>query len=305
MQSITNRLNTNIFILLLVLVAACFKPIKSHITTERKKVELKSRIYKLNMLMPKEFRSLIQRSQGKLKGPIHNDYLNYYEYLANSFPSMAKAQSMMAFCLYHRKKLDQALKGYIKASLIDKQFFWHYYNQGIIYYQMDKYKQAIHAFSIAIQQDPHVVFQAIKKEKVYLQMFRDIDEKDIEIQESIKNAYKKSMKLIALSYYYLNEMEELSNATHFYMNQYGKDDALILFLAGYAAQKQNNADLALVFFKRSLKINPKSNETLKHLSLLLKEDGKLSTKLMQKALTLQSLNVSIIPPKTDFYVQIF
>ncbi len=94
--------------------------------------------------------------------------LNYHKAVAHFYPFQgAEAYGMLGFCNERLGQESQAITSLQKAIALNPDYFWPYYNLGVIFYRESQYSQAKDYLSQALEQDPVKTIVLLSRSKVY------------------------------------------------------------------------------------------------------------------------------------------
>lgn len=94
--------------------------------------------------------------------------INYHQEVAHYFVyQKAEAFGMLGFCYERLGRQPQAVASYRKAIELNPDYFWPYYNLGVISYNQAKYSQAKDYFYQGLQLEPVRTIVLLSRSKVY------------------------------------------------------------------------------------------------------------------------------------------
>ena len=94
--------------------------------------------------------------------------VNYHKAVAHFFPIQeAEAWGMLGFCYDRLGNQPQAIESYQKAISLNPDYFWPYYDLGVILYKQAQYTQAESYLTQALEQDPVKTLVLLSRSKVY------------------------------------------------------------------------------------------------------------------------------------------
>lgn len=94
--------------------------------------------------------------------------VNYHKAVAHFFAfQRAEAYGMLGFCYERLGQQPQAIESYQKAIESNPNYFWPYYDLGVIFYQEAQYSKAKDYLAQALEQDPVKTIILLSKSKVY------------------------------------------------------------------------------------------------------------------------------------------
>ncbi len=172
-----------------------------------KKIRLQDHINKLNAIKPASFRFLIEfaRQPERFNAQGLLPYLYFYQTMTDYFPGLAEAHGMLGFGLYYLGKYPKAAADFKKAIELQPDFFWFYYDLGVIYFKQGNYEQAIASLQSALKTDPQKALDFIKNSSVvYKSILLEDKSWALQTKERLGDGYRRAYKLLLLSYDHLN-----------------------------------------------------------------------------------------------------
>lgn len=94
----------------------------------------------------------------------------YYERLTDAFPSLSAGHYVLGYCYYRQNRKELAFEQLRTACALEPDFFWGYYNLGLLMLKENQTETAARLFSLALSKDPKKTLQILLGSKV----FRDI-----------------------------------------------------------------------------------------------------------------------------------
>ncbi len=137
-------------------------------------------------------------------------YETYFSRVGKVFSNrLPEILGLQGYCSYQRGDFNKAEQYYKKAILINPRFFWYYYNLGVIYFQQQKYPQALETFQLALNQDlQDTLITIFSSSKVYLPILTEsmpdlhkgvLDQFDLGKKQALKFALLSKIKIEKLS----------------------------------------------------------------------------------------------------------
>ncbi|VAX35579.1 hypothetical protein MNBD_UNCLBAC01-669 [hydrothermal vent metagenome] len=123
----------------------------------------KRQISILNHIMPRSFEYLVETVQQKKEFDPRKlkTFLYYYQKVIEYMPNRADAIGLTGFCFYHLGETEKAMASYKKAIVSYPQFFWYYYNLGMIHLEQKQYAQAVEFFKKGLSLNPEKTMKLI------------------------------------------------------------------------------------------------------------------------------------------------
>ncbi|VAX37652.1 hypothetical protein MNBD_UNCLBAC01-1652 [hydrothermal vent metagenome] len=157
----------------------------------------------LNRFRPESVMDLVNKE--KLQ-----DYVFYYQKVAEYIPNRADAYGLLGYCYYHLGQKQKAISAYEHAIKINPQFFWFHYNLSMIYFKDGEYQQAYEILKKTIKTKPQAVMAYIQwSKRIYLPIvLKKVEGGEYSVEQELKGAYQQCYKLLAmLQQYFFNRPE--------------------------------------------------------------------------------------------------
>ena len=168
----------------------------------------------LNFFMPREFKVFSEAIYNDVN--FHQDalvkYQNYYRKIAEYMPYRAEAYGLLGFCSYYLGDKEKAIKSYIKAIELNPDFFWYYYNLGIIYWKSHQWQLSRQYLQKAIQVKPQETLKFIySSQMIYLPIIKDRGYDFKKISEELQKGYEKGYQFSMISKYIIGNPKLAKN----------------------------------------------------------------------------------------------
>jgi len=238
----------------------------------------------------------------------------YYKKLVQIFPNRADVRGTLAFCYFHLGEIDKAIASYEKAIELQGDFFWFYYNLGVIYFRQGDYDKASVFLNKASVTDPLRDFDIIYRNKV----FQDIKENlhgtlpdpSAEMRKNYLKAKYDSLKIVLLARYNTGDYEKVLGHVRRELEYKGitkKNEAFYSYYGGLAALKLNKNRKATALFRKFLAHEPGNAKALSHLSEALKGLGyeEKAKEMLKQSLEILKTNSDNRYEEEEFYPRIF
>src|SRR6185436_367433 len=98
------------------------------------------------------------------------EYANYYEKITRYLPHQREAYVFLGFCYQYLGKIPEAAQAFQQAIQLDPNFFWSYYNLGVILFNKGDYKGASQLFKRALEVDIKQTLQTMSQSYIYLEI---------------------------------------------------------------------------------------------------------------------------------------
>ncbi len=199
-----NGIRLVVSILLLVIlgygIVGSYEEIKASITA--------CKIARVNMFVPDSLHNLINVSEGKDKVDKKEfmDYIAYYKQLQKLDPTRAETYGILAFCYYWLGEYKKSEESLLKAIELNPNFFWYYYNLGVIYFQQGRYKDAVKMFDKSLVSSPALSLMYIRSPQTLHRSILNTDNDFAAgIEQRLKQGRCKAELLRLAGYYYLKQ----------------------------------------------------------------------------------------------------
>ena len=140
-------------------------------------------------------------------------YADYYEHLLQVFPGLRDVYGLLGYSYHYLNNDPKAIDYLNKAIAYDPDYFWNYYNLGVIYINESRYKQAADVLQKGMKIEPMVSFKRLfTSQMVYLPLLKVDDKKTvIVLAQHLKETYQSSLVIIKLltNSLYANQMPDL------------------------------------------------------------------------------------------------
>jgi len=154
----------------------------------------------LNRLMPPLSQFVMNDIKGQSLAALPIDkYLFYYDKVSDYLPKNADAYYMKGYCYTQKGHLSQAQKSFQQSIDLNPQFFWAYYNLGMVSLKLGQWDTAIESFHKALSTKPEITVKIMLTSKVFQQLLVQIDQPGKILSINLKTAYKDCYQLILLS----------------------------------------------------------------------------------------------------------
>ena len=179
----------------------------SHWLVDFDRMKLKA----LNRVVPGSMEDLVvfARDPQPDRKAIVGKYVLYFKTAANILPKAAAAQGMLGYCSYYLGDRDKALWHYRKAVVLNPDFFWFYYNLGVIYLEQGLYRQATLVLEKAIASSPENALVFMHASKIYITLTKYAADLKYDLDRNLFGGYRDAYDMLALCYYNLKEYDKI------------------------------------------------------------------------------------------------
>jgi len=260
-------ITTFLVVSLAVLIAGDFKKLKQRFDRyqketqafdSQKRLEMKANMKSLNQALPQSFDHLIAVSEGKVKPDKKKlrDYQKYYELVVELVDGPPDAYGLLGFIYYQQGEKEKADKAYKQAILGKPEFFWYYYNLGVIHYEQKNFAEAARYLGIATNKDIGSVFKGVLSSKIYAQIMSGEGFKQEKLLfnywDSLKNAYK----LLIEAFVRVDDYSQVFDIAIKAINANFDTDGYFSYYGGVAAFKSKKYSVAVTLFQEAIQKNP-------------------------------------------------
>ncbi len=235
------------------------------------KVQDKNMLKALNDLKPDlSYFVKYEENQGPFNKAELQRNITYYKKITEFFPQNPTAHGMLGFAYYHADDQNKAIEYFQKATELHPQFFWFYYNLGVINFKDGRYADAIEPLNKALTTNLTHTLTLLSTSEIYRRLFVGLSGLGKTMSTHLGTGTQNCYKLLVLSNLHLKNYKELLNITNYAI--YLKIDELDFFyyFAGLAAYELKQYGQAIFYFDKALKENPEYSDTYYYLSLSLK-----------------------------------
>ncbi len=186
-----------------------------HFSVDYDKIILGLKVRTLNHLLPASFESLLEVGNSPQSVSSRNElnhYRDFFEKVVTYMPERWDAPALLAYCLYYSGDIAHSQTLYEKSIGINKNFFWSYYNLGLIYFQKGDCRKAAEALtqglSLRVENTlSYIQYSATLYNRI---LVTSPQLNQVTVQNHLNMGYYQAYYLLGLSYQSLNETEKLA-----------------------------------------------------------------------------------------------
>lgn len=131
--------------------------------------------------------------------------VNYHQAVAQFFTiQRAEAYGMLGFCYERLGQSSQAVNAYQKAIALNPDYFWPYFNLGIMAYKQSQYTQAANYFHQALGLEPIKTIVLLSRSKVYNDVRLSQEVGSYDYLQGLKEGQTEGYMLMMRSLYHLS-----------------------------------------------------------------------------------------------------
>ena len=243
------------------------------------KIKFQVQLRDLNKIFPVSFKYLIELSDQKRQADLDGikDYVLFYGRVAAYFPDQADAQAMLGFCYDHLGNQKLAIKHYRQAIASQPDYFWPYYNLGIIYFRASQFRESAEMFKKALELNLQKTLELIRDSKViYKSIILEDPSLGQKMGERLDDSFEYAYQLLILDYYYLDDFRAMLEAARNAAEVRTRKESFY-FYAGMAAYELKEFQTAVELFEKAYTINPYFTDAAKYWKLCLELSGQNSS----------------------------
>ncbi len=195
-----------VFLILSVDVFSIRSNFLSNLKEERTLLQGISQAKILSHLIP-DFKPLIYHNYDKNSRLPIGLYTSYYEKVLEIYPDFPTVHTFLGYLYYYQGEEGLALKDFEEEVIANPDFFWAYYNMGVICFNQGQYQRAIKMFSQAQKTDFEKTLSMLYESKLYSDILAKPGSQKI-FYENLERAQIRSYLLIGLSLQRLGEINK-------------------------------------------------------------------------------------------------
>jgi len=232
----------------------------------------------------------------------------YHQAVIKYFPyQKSEAEGMLGFCYERQGQKQKAIEAYQKAIDFNHDYFWPYYNLGVIFYNEGKNSKALGYFQQAIEQSSFKTVYLLSKSKIYNDVKLSHNNGSYNVVQSLKQA---RLETLVLMMDLLNKMGSYNQLLAVAINglkEGDNSDGIFYYYAGIAAYYQKYYPQSIRFLQLALQTNPNNPDAILYLGLCLKIAGQpqAAQLFIEKASLMNKQGISILKNYLHPDVQFF
>ena len=171
-----------------------------HVQYQREHAQAKIKLIQLNYLIP-SFKNMADFARGE-NAPADidwNQYIPYFEKVAELMPQRWDVYVFLGHCYYHQKRKDLATVSFQKAVLLNPPSFWAYYDLGVLAAQEGNCPAAAAGLAQALAISPQAAAQSMYASKLYLDVRAAAADFDRLAEQHLKEGYLSAYRLGTLA----------------------------------------------------------------------------------------------------------
>ena len=234
--------------------------------------------------------------------------INYHQAVIHFFPyQKAEAYGMLGFCYERLGQQDQAVASYQQAIALNPDYFWPYYNLGVIFYQKAKFSQAIDYLSQALEQIPIKTVFFLSRSKVYNDVNLSKKEGPSDYLQNLKQGRKEAYILLMDSLFKTGSYAQLLKTATEGLKEDLDTQGIFYYYAAVACFYQKSYKQAIELLQISLQNDPQNADALMYMGMCFKMADKadMAQVFINKAAQLHQQGSSVIEKYLNSSVRFF
>lgn len=156
--------------------------------SQRQEARQEAKIHTLNLYMIRDYHSLLDHHAF-----INDeDYIRYFKLIREYMPGQADGYGLLGYCYARQHHLQEAIKNEEIALGINPNFFWNYYNLGLLLWANGDAAHASMIFQKSISLSPKETLSSISSSKVYMDILNGAGA-NYDAVESLKQGYQRTV----------------------------------------------------------------------------------------------------------------
>lgn len=201
--------------------------------------------------------------------------VNYHKAVAQFFAfQKAEAYGMLGFCYDRLGESAQAQAAYRQAISLNPEYFWPYYDLGVIHYSQAKYSQAEDYFTQALEHDPRKTLVLLSYSKVYNDVKASQQGGGYDYFNGIKQGRTGAFILLMDSLYKTGAFEPLFKVAVNGIKEEMDVQGIFYYYAGAGAFHLKSYQKAAEFLQIALQKDPRNSDALLYLGRCLQAADK-------------------------------
>jgi len=127
------------------------------------------------------------------------DSVKYYDAIIGYAPQMAEAYHLLGLGHHFLGENHAALGNQHKAVLLNPNFFWAWYNLGVMEYQEGKFAKAAESFQRALALRPEFVGKVLVSSRIFVEIIRSSETTEVLNAQRVQTGYREAEQLLAAS----------------------------------------------------------------------------------------------------------
>jgi len=234
--------------------------------------------------------------------------INYHKGVAQFFAfQKAEAYGMLGFCYERLGQMQQATASYRQAIASNPDYFWPYYDLGVIFYNQTQYPKAEDYFHQALEQSPLKTIVLLSRSKVYSDVKLSKQSGRYDPLGGLKEGRTEAYILLMDSLAKTGAYEQLYKTAINGLKEGLDVEGIFYYYAGIGAFDQKSYKQAMDFLQIALQNNPRNSDALWYFGMCLQAANKqaLAQAVLSKAQLLHKQGITVIEPYLKTRVRFF
>ena len=242
-----------------------------------KRIRYISQVNELNRIKPASFKHLadLENNSVNLNPSSLVLYILFYQKIIGYFKDAVDARAMAGFCYALMGRYKVALELYSEAIQLNPHVFWFHYNQGLIYYKLNRYEEAWVSLEKAVQTNHKATLAFVRSSQIiYKSIFVEAPSVYYNLDSRLYEAYIKCFKMLILTYYRLQKYQAIINLAQKAIDQNTRERDFFHYYLGLAFYQMGRHEEAVDQFQKSVQLNPDFADAYYFLGLSVQKMGK-------------------------------
>jgi len=203
------------------------------------------------------------------------DCIYYHKAVAQFYPiQKSESYGMLGFCYERLGQQAQAVDSYKQAIAANPDYFWPYYDLGVIFYNQAKYAQAEDYFHQAIARDPVRTIVLLNRSKVYNDVKLSKQDGRYDFLAGFKQGRVTAYILLMDCLYKTGSYAQLWKAATNGIDEGVDTQGVFYYYAGLAAFNLKSFPNAIFFLQNAAQRDPTNADAYYYLGQCLRVAGK-------------------------------
>jgi tetratricopeptide (TPR) repeat protein len=196
--------------------------------------------------------------------------VNYHKAVADFFViQKAEAYGMLGFCYERLGQEPQAVSSYRQAIALNPDYFWPYYDLGVIYYKQARYAQAEDYFQRGLEQDPVKTLVLLSRSKVYNDVRLSKQSGTYDFLQGLKQGRTKAYILLMDSLFKTGAYDQLWKTALYGLKEDLDMQGIFYYYAGVAAFYLKSYKQAIELLQIAIQNDPENADALMFMGMCL------------------------------------
>jgi tetratricopeptide (TPR) repeat protein len=167
-----------------------------HIIREHRLVEEKSKFLTLSYDVP-DFRSFAEMVSGTRQTVNPSSFRTYYQKAVNLLPNIDAPHYLLGYCEFHSGNPEAAIEQFQKSIDLNPDFFWSYYNLGVIYLRQGDFLKSAFILNKALTLRKELTLVSLHQDPFYAQIWRYLEDPGKILESNLNEGIQDSARLLA------------------------------------------------------------------------------------------------------------